>query len=391
MSIDVTSERPGTPAILLVEDDHGDAVLVQAALSEGGFPDDAVTWRRTFADALDVIETARPDCVLLDLGLPDADGFAAVRKMVEAAPQVAVVVLTGRDEQYGVEALAAGAQDYLNKDTLLGGELLRRSVRYAVERKRAQLAQQQLRDLQLGAEERARLERGLLPSPRLHTGAVECATYYRPGNDDAVLGGDFFDVVEVRPGVVRAVIGDVMGHGADEAALGVNLRVAWRSLVLAGISDTDVLPLMAALLGTEDGWYARFATVCDITLDGETMTMRVAGHPPPILVGPTGASYLDVVPGVPLGVTAANFVPSWPETSAVVPAGSSIVLYTDGLLDAFTGDVRGGSIGVDELIHAVRTGAAGPARPHNDWISALVHGALRAPVDDTAAVVLRRG
>src|SRR2546430_847508 len=83
----------------------------------------------------------------------------------------------------------------------------------------------------------AALERGLLRTPLLRTDAVECATYYQPGRNHAVLGGDFFDVVETTDGLVRAVIGDVMGHGPDEAALGIHLRVAWRTQVLAGTPD----------------------------------------------------------------------------------------------------------------------------------------------------------
>src|SRR5207244_4990455 len=129
-------------------------------------------------------------------GLPDADGYAAVHKMVEAAPHTAVIVLTGRHERDGVEALAAGAQDYLIKDTI-SSELLERSISYAIERKRTQRTQEQLRVVRLSAAEQARLERGLLPTPLIRDPGVTCSTYYQPGRDDAVLGGDFFDVVEV--------------------------------------------------------------------------------------------------------------------------------------------------------------------------------------------------
>ena len=77
------------------------------------------------------------DCVLLDLGLPDAQGLEALRLVLEAAPNLAVLVLTGlADEFRGMEAVASGAQDYLVKGNI-DGELLRRAIRYAVERKRA--------------------------------------------------------------------------------------------------------------------------------------------------------------------------------------------------------------------------------------------------------------
>src|SRR5579875_622175 len=292
-------------AILLVEDDHGDAVLVQACLSEVGVPDAAIAWSRTLTDALTELAISSPECVLLDLGLPDADGFSAIAAMVAAAPDIAVIVLTGRRERDGVGALAAGAQDYLVKDTITG-ELLERSIRYAVERKRAQRAQQQLREIRLSAAEQARLERGLLPRPLLRSDAIGWATYYKPGRDNAVLGGDFYDVVEIGEGRIRAIIGDVMGHGPDEAALGVHLRVAWRTLLLAGAPDQTVLPTMAELLRAETGDRSHYVTICDITLAGTTLTTRVAGHPAPILATGGDARYLDVRVGPPLGVQLAT-------------------------------------------------------------------------------------
>jgi serine phosphatase RsbU (regulator of sigma subunit) len=390
-------------SILLVEDDHGDAVLVQASLveagvaedavvwtrtyAEAGLPDDSVTWCRSLADALDAL-AARPGCVLLDLGLPDADGYSGVHKIVEAAPDIAVIVLTGRLERDGVEALAAGAQDYLVKDTITG-ELLERSIRYAMERKRAQRVRQQLREVRMSAAEQARLERGLLPTPLLRTDAVSCATYYRPGRDDAVLGGDFFDVVETADGRVRAVIGDVMGHGPDEAALGVHLRVAWRTLLLAGTPDDQILPTLALLLSTEIDHHARYVTVCDVTIDSGLMSVRVAGHPAPIVCcAGRDTHYLDLEIGLPLGVRLAGFpAAEWPQTVVPVSPGTSVLLYTDGLLDAFFQYDQTDSVGVRELVDAVQACTSGGA-PAQSWIPALLASAPREAIDDTAVVVL---
>ena len=373
-------------SILLVEDDHGDAVLVQSCLSEVGVPERSVAWTRTLHDALIEIQISAPDCVLLDLGLPDSEGFNAVPQMVAAAPDIAIIVLTGRHGRDGLDALAAGAQDYLVKDTI-SGELLQRSIQYAIERKRAQRAHQQLREVRLSAAEQARLERGLLPRALLHTDAVDCASYYRPGRNNAVLGGDFYDVVEVRPGRVRAIIGDVMGHGPDEAALGVHLRVAWRTLLLAGLPDEQVLPALAKLLHAEAGEHPRYVTVCDVTIEGGRLTTRVAGHPAPIVVVDGTPSYLDARVGAPLGVYPRADQAAWPETTVDVPAGASLVLYSDGLLDAYADGRLSDSLGINELVEAVgqrvRTG-----QPATSWISALITGAPRDSDDDTAAVVL---
>jgi serine phosphatase RsbU (regulator of sigma subunit) len=371
-------------SILLVEDDHGDAVLVQACLAEAGIAESAITWTRTLADAIAALE-GRPECILLDLGLPDADGYSSVHKMVEAAPDTAVIVLTGRQERDGVEALAAGAQDYLVKDAITG-DLLERSIRYAIERKRAQRAQQQLRDVRLSAAEQARLERGLLPSPLLREAPVTCATYYQPGRDDAVLGGDFFDVVETADGRVRAVIGDVMGHGPDEAALGVHLRVAWRTLVLAGVPDAQMLPTLARLLRAEQDSQARYVTVCDLTVGAGRVTVRVAGHPAPIVCADGAPRYPELAVGPPLGVQPTG-APAWPDTELPAPPGTSVLLYTDGLLDAYTADAESASLGITELLAALGAcmRAGGAART---WIPSLVGSAPRESIDDTAVVVL---
>jgi serine phosphatase RsbU (regulator of sigma subunit) len=375
---------PGTP-ILLVEDDRGDAVLIQERLGEAGIGAQSVIWTRTLADALAALSQS-PRCILLDLGLPDADGYAAIHKLVAAAPHTAVIVLTGRQERDGVEALSAGAQDYLAKDGL-SGELLERSIRYAVERKRAQRTQAQLREARMSAAEQARLERGLLPTPLLRHDKISCATYYQPGRDDAVLGGDFFDIVETRDGRVRAVIGDVMGHGPDEAALGVHLRVAWRTLLLAGTPDEQILPTLSELLAAEQDGPRRYVTVCDVTLDGRTATVRVAGHPAPIVCTAHEARYAELAVGPPLGVGPAGDHGAWPDNELAAPASTALLLYTDGLLDAYLADPGSDSLGISELEDAVRRCLLEKA-PARTWIPQLVGNAPRASVDDTAVVVL---
>ena len=83
------------------------------------------------------------------------------------------------------------------------------------------------------------------------------------------------------------MIGDVSGHGADEAALGVCLRVAWRTLTLAGADVDDVLPTLQQVLVHERHAEEIFATVSTvrITPDRTAATVRSAGHPPPVLLG----------------------------------------------------------------------------------------------------------
>src|SRR5690242_8910817 len=100
---------PGRPLrVLLVEDDDGDALIVESAAAV------ELLHVRTLSEAIGV--ATGHDCALLDLNLPDAAGIDALRRLRAAAADMAILVLTGLDdERRGIEALAAGAQDYLIK------------------------------------------------------------------------------------------------------------------------------------------------------------------------------------------------------------------------------------------------------------------------------------
>jgi serine phosphatase RsbU (regulator of sigma subunit) len=370
--------------VLLVEDDEGDALLVRECLRVAGLADDDVIWCRTVAEGIEALAD-KPSCVLLDLGLPDAQGLEAVHTVVAHVTTAPVIVLTGRHDRTGIDAVAAGAQDYLIKDDLTP-ELLDRTIRYAVQRRQTQATEVQLREERLLAAENSRLERGLLPKPLLRTDFVSCASHYRPGRARAVLGGDFYDVVELHDGRVRAVIGDVMGHGPDEAALGVHLRVAWRTLVLAGVDDEEILVNLARLLDAESPG-GIFVTVCDVTIGPDlSLTVRVAGHPPPLRCTDGVASYVDVAFGPPLGIRDEAH-PGWPVTSTQLPAGSSLLLYTDGLLDAYRQVDSLTSVGLDELLEVTTQSlSSGPSL--DELLEAVVSRAPMQAADDTALVVL---
>ena len=209
----------------------------------------------------------RPDCVLLDLHLPDATGFDGIARIAEWDATLPVVVLTGlNDEQFGVSAVASGAQDYLVKGRV-EPDMLRRTLLYAIERKRAELIAVDLHASDLRAQENARLERGLLPSPLLLEGSeVSVVTRYRPSRTNALLGGDFYDVVQTPDRTVHIVIGDVAGHGPDEAALGVALRIAWRTLTLSGVHGDAAMRQLERILHAEGPGRGIFATMLSLAV-----------------------------------------------------------------------------------------------------------------------------
>ena len=268
-------------SLLLIEDDRGDAVLVEEMIADSG-ADIRVEWAPSLAHAEGALARERPDCVLLDLHLPDATGFDGIARVTEWDATLPVVVLTElNDEQFGVSAVASGAQDYLVKGRV-GPDLLRRTLLYAIERKRAELIAVELQASDIRARENARLERGLLPSPLLLEGSgVNVVTRYRPSRTNALLGGDFYDVVQTPDRTVHIVIGDVAGHGPDEAALGVALRIAWRTLTLSGIHGEAAMRQLEEILHAEGAGRTIFATMFSLAVSPDSprvITVR-AGHP----------------------------------------------------------------------------------------------------------------
>jgi serine phosphatase RsbU (regulator of sigma subunit) len=351
---------PEPVEVLLIEDDDGDALLVEELLAEAAVPVTAHR-ARSLAEALPLPPGVA--CVLLDLGLPDSHELYGVRWLHEQLPQVAVVVLTGiSDEHLGAAAVRAGAQDYLVKGQV-DGLLLYRVVRYAMERRRLEETQRQLREAQIIARENSRLERGLLPSPMLADPEVTVAARYRPGGGQSLLGGDFYDVVEAADGWVHALVGDVCGRGPDEAALGVCLRVAWRTLVLAGRPMDETLTAVERVLVAERQQDRMFTTavVLSIAPDRASGRLYLAGHPPPVLITPAGPAEVAAPACLPLGIAESEH---WPATEVQLGSDWSALMFTDGLIEGRIGDgaERLGTEGLlENITELLAEAAASPA------------------------------
>jgi signal transduction histidine kinase len=122
-----------TTSVLLIEDNPGDADLVRLRLVEGQAPV-KVNCVNRLSDGLASLNAETPSVVLLDLNLPDSRGADTFRKVMEHAPNVPVVVLSGQDdESLAMKAVHQGVQDYLVKGNI-SSKSLDRAIRYAVER-----------------------------------------------------------------------------------------------------------------------------------------------------------------------------------------------------------------------------------------------------------------
>ncbi|MBB4909704.1 PP2C family protein-serine/threonine phosphatase [Actinophytocola algeriensis] len=384
-ALSAARESPAPTRVLLIEDDDGDAFLVEELLLESGAAVD-LHRVRTLAEAKAAVQDAA--CVLLDLGLPDTHELDGLRWLQGNVPSVAVVVLTGlADEYLGEEAVRLGAQDYLVKGQV-DGHLLDRVIRYAVERERSDSLQRQLRDAQIYAEENGRLERGLLPTPIVdEQSGVRVTTRYSPGGQRLLLGGDFYDVVQTADGCVHAVVGDVCGHGPDEAALGVSMRVAWRTMVLSARPSTEVLTVVNQVFTHERYQPNLFTTLCMLSIDPArtTGTLHLVGHPPPLLITGSDVRELKAPVRTPVGVGDGS---RWPSCDVELGEKWTVLMYTDGLIEGRVGNERR-RLDVDGLIELVQTGIAEGLRDEGllDHVINAVRELNGGDLDDDMAVV----
>jgi diguanylate cyclase (GGDEF)-like protein len=184
--------RFGVPRVLLVEDSPVQARVVAAQLEQGWGTPNTTEIAGSLATAIDALERDTFNCVLLDLGLPDADGLEAVKRVRMTAPGVAIVVLSGQeDETLALLAVREGAQDYLVKGRV-GHDHIVRAISYAIERKQqeAVLVHQALYDGLTGLANRAQLlSRIEIAISRNHRHDESCAVIFldldgfKPVND----------------------------------------------------------------------------------------------------------------------------------------------------------------------------------------------------------------
>ncbi|MBE1550639.1 CheY-like chemotaxis protein [Mycobacterium sp. OAS707] len=377
-------------SVLLVEDDRADALLVEELIADAAV-DIEFAWKATVSEAERELARNRPDCVLLDLNLPDANGIDALQRICTVDPNIPIVVLTGlNDEHFGISAVASGAQDYLVKGRV-EPETLRRSLLYAIERKRAELTAVELHASRIRAGENARLERGLQPSPLLlDDPGVDIITRYRASRAYALLGGDFYDVVQTPDGTVHVMVGDVAGHGPDEAALGVALRIGWRALTFAGLRGNERMHQLERVLLTERPTKGIFATLLSLAFAPDSLRFNAvrAGHPGMLMHGNNDVQWIEPAAGPALGLGARE----WPVNELELPEGHGLLLLTDGLFEGHSGQGNE-RLGEDGLLELARSLAALPGRAFVDTLIGEVEARARTHgghTDDIAVVRVER-
>jgi GAF domain-containing protein/anti-sigma regulatory factor (Ser/Thr protein kinase) len=227
------------------------------------------------------------------------------------------------------------------------------------------------------------LQRSLLPADLPQPTGLSFSARYLPAAGRRLVGGDWYDVIELPDGRVGVAIGDVVGHGLEAATLMGALRSALRAYAVQGLPPRDVAPLLARFALTAG--HSRMATYLYGVIDAHrtSFTFVNGSHPPPVLVRPDGTAELVEGPiAPPLG---ASGMPSVDETRVELGPGTTLVLYTDGLVER-----RGERLATrQQELHAAA--AAAPAEPEL-LCEALIERMLgdEAPTDDVAILTVQR-
>jgi PAS domain S-box-containing protein len=231
---------------------------------------------------------------------------------------------------------------------------------------------------QLGTVET--LQRSLLPAELPEPDGVKVAALYEPGG--AKVGGDWYDALELGDGSLGVAMGDVVGHGLGAAALMGQLRHATRAYALEGHPPGAVLDGLDRLVRSLEG--GQMATLLYLVVEPDRSKVRLAsaGHVPPLLVGPDGkGGFLEGAPDPPLGVFE---TPSHSEVELELEPGSTLILYTDGLVEQ-----RG--VSIDAGLEVLRAAAADPGEDPKALCKRLLAAMreLHEPRDDIALLALR--
>ncbi|MEQ1757261.1 MAG: SpoIIE family protein phosphatase [Vicinamibacterales bacterium] len=389
---EVIDVRPRTalplpPATILVVDDGpvNLQVLVRTLHGSGH----RVLVARDGRAALDIVRRARPDLVLLDVMMPDIDGFEVCRaiKADPATEETVVIFLSALDDVADkVSGLKLGAADYITKP-IQSDEVLARIethlTRQYLERELRRNRDRLDRELESAAD----MQRQILPQTLPTCAAVDFAAYYRTSRH---AGGDYYDVLDLGSGRYGVLVADVSGHGAPAAIVMAMLRTA-----VHGLAQRDD---PAAVLGQINEHFrylwggGMFATAFYAVLDVPNRTLRAscAGHPPPLLVRQSARGAVLV----PLPVDAVRplllmDLGDVPVSEYALEPEDRILLYTDGITDRDSSD--GSMFDETRLVSALaRAAALEPGAMVNQLVADLdAFADGQEPHDDQTLLLVR--
>ena len=218
---------------------------------------------------------------------------------------------------------------------------------------------------------------------------LDVAHVYQSATAGVPIGGDFIDLFRTSAGNIGVACGDVSGKGVEAATLAAMAVHSLRAFALPGAEPRIVATMMDAAVEAQTG-DDRFLTMAygRVHPSDWTVELAVAGHPPPVLVGPDSVEVLSVPPDVPVGMIGTS---TYSQATFTIPPGHCLVLYTDGVTEARTADESRRLLGVEGLVRLLQDLRGKTAREVADGVwQGVQTWSSGETTDDCAVLVLRR-
>jgi len=317
--------------ILVVDDESGMVRAVERLLGTAY----ELVYSHSLPDALTLARRFDPDLVILDVRMPEIDGFELMARLKAELPGVDIIVMTGSLDdldQKLIRAIRGRAFYFIQKP--FDREVLQTLVERCLELRWRRLEGRQHVDrLERELADARAFQRGLLPLPDMVIDGVGVSCRYQPCVE---LGGDLCDYVSIGPGRIALVVADVMGHGVSAAMLTGVVKSSFRASSPEGYEPRAMVQRLwhnMDAFGSE-----RFVTLIAavISLEERSIVYVNAGHPTGLLVA-SGGAVTSLSSTGPL-VSPALRDCAWEQRRAAFSAGDLLLLYTDGVGDALGGD-----------------------------------------------------
>jgi phosphoserine phosphatase RsbU/P len=335
--------------ILVVDDEPGMLRAVERVLGQTHH----VLGSQSSGHAVSLAAEFEPDLAILDIRMPDLDGFELMARLKSAHPGLDIILMTGSVDDIDdklIRAIRGRAFYFIQKP--FDRELLLTLVERCLElRTRREESRRHVQRLESELADARAFQQGLLP-PRdvvLDHCAISCR--YVPCSE---LGGDLYDYAAVSPTRTALIVADVSGHGVSAAMLTGVVKSAFRSSNVDGYEPRAVVQRAWSSLAAFG--YERFITLFAAVLAADEGRLHYvnAGHPAGLLWKESGGLTRLESTG-PL-VSPALRACQWEQRGVRMTAGDQLLLYTDGVLEAFFSDDDSGEARIVAAIERHATG-----------------------------------
>ncbi|HET7902378.1 MAG TPA: PP2C family protein-serine/threonine phosphatase [Candidatus Nanopelagicales bacterium] len=223
------------------------------------------------------------------------------------------------------------------------------------------------------------LQRSLLPASNPVIDELEIASRYVAGAQGVDVGGDWYSVIRLEGDRVGFVVGDVSGRGIGAAVVMARLRFTIRAYLVEGHSPSTTLEMCSRQFDIDEDGHFTTVLVGIADLATRSVELANAGHFAPLMVCSDRTEYLPTLPGPPIGIGAQAYTSS----TTTMPPGSTLVAFTDGLIERRDEDL---TVGLDRLASAVLAERDGLENVLDHVLVELTGGGIE---DDTAVLALR--